>query len=190
MPPAAIATARGPHQGVAPGAAARFAELTRDLSDRAFRTLGALALEQGLPRSVLRAMPDQPVPELDAFLAGAVSTGLLEEERPAPAVPFAAAASQDRWFSLPAAFEQLVLRELHARHQLGDLALALQDGDLARFERAVAVRRLPRRAPPRSSTEWLRAAVCEPFDADWLLRTFGPRALAVAARVLHESLDG
>ncbi|HVW28693.1 MAG TPA: DEAD/DEAH box helicase [Polyangiaceae bacterium] len=186
-------------------ARARFAESTRDLSDASWKLVAAIALEQTLGKSVLARLFGGAPSALDDFLASAVASGLFVPDRAAPAILFAAALADEPWFALHPDYEQLALRELAARRRLrevalelrdlmgarsvADIPLAIQDGDLDRFARAMAVRRLPRKSPPRTAATWLRVAVCEPFDAEWLARVFGADATRVAARVLAESLD-
>jgi superfamily II DNA or RNA helicase len=182
----------------------RFDALTRDCAEQHFTVLSAIALEQTLGKSVLTKLVGGGA-GLDAFLVASVNDGLLLPSREAPAILFAAATATEQWFSVHPDYEQLVLREAHARRTLrdlalalrnllgarsiGDLTLALQDGDLERFARSSAVRRLPRNAPSRTPAEWLRVTVCESFDADWFTRTFGSSALRVATRILGESLE-
>ena len=145
---------------------------------------------------------------LDDFLARAVESGVLVADRapPAIAVPGAPAMMADEeWYSPAPELEQVVLRELHGRRALrevaketrellgarsvSDVTLALQDGDLSRFARVFALRRLPRRVPARTAAEWLRVTVCEPFDAQWFVATFEDSALTTAIQVLAESLS-
>jgi superfamily II DNA or RNA helicase len=184
------------------------------LGTRERRWLGAIALEHAVGRSVLSRVGDDegsairavagPAddPALDAWLTASVASGLLIAVAPG----ITAAASRETELYLLPEHEQLVLRELAASDQLqsiaqatqaqlgarsvSDLTLALQQGDLERFSRRFAARRQPRLVGTRSAAEWLRVTVCEPFDAEWLQRTFGERALELASRVLHESLDG
>ncbi|HEX3593557.1 MAG TPA: hypothetical protein VHU80_00605, partial [Polyangiaceae bacterium] len=183
----------------------RLRALMRGCSEAELRMLGAIALEQTLGKNVLSKLSGGAGAKLDIFLARAVDERLLVPDRAAPAILFAAATAEEPWFSVSPEYEQLLLRDLHARHALrdvalalrdllgarsiGDVTLALQDGDLERFTRALAVRRLPRKAPPRSAAEWLRVTVCEPFDAAWFTGVFGPSATRVATRVLEDGLE-
>ena len=148
------------------GAEERFAASTRDFTEAELRALGAVALEQRLGKRMLAEVGGLGEGKLSLFLARASESGLLLPDRAAPAITFAAATVDEEWFAVHPDYEQIALRVLHAKDLLRDVArltrellearsvsdvtIALQDGDLVRFERAFAQRRLPRRAPPRT----------------------------------------
>jgi superfamily II DNA or RNA helicase len=183
----------------------RFSLLTAGLGAREWRWLGALALEQGLTGSVLVALagPTADAKELDVWTKRAVAQGLLVAVGPTRARGLSSAPSREPGFVLEPELGQLVLRELVRRGQLetvarathgllggrsvADLTLALQLGDLRAFTQRFSTERLPRQVTLRSATEWLRVCVCEPFDAAWLVRTWGDEADAIALRVLRDS---
>ncbi|HEX4338956.1 MAG TPA: DEAD/DEAH box helicase [Polyangiaceae bacterium] len=186
-------------------ASERFASSTVGWSDDDLKLVAAIALEQSLARPALKRLFPPGGAALDAALARAAEAGLIVRSRPMPSILFAAAMSDEASFAVHPEYEQLVLRELHARGMLRDVAralrdelgarsiadipLALQDGDLERFTRALAVRRL-RDGPERTAAEWLRLTVCEPFDAEWFTRLFGGAVWTLGARILRASLEG
>lgn len=191
----------------APGGAAaeRFRALTRSFSGAQWRALAAIALEQIIGESTLAKVAELDGAQRESFLARGTESGLLVADRAPPAVPFAGALAEERWFSVHPDYEQLSLRELHRRGQLravagilrdvlgarsvGAISLSLQEGDLEKFSRAIAAPRLPRRGPERTAAEWLRLSICEPWDPEWMEEVHGDAALPVAVRVLRESLD-
>jgi superfamily II DNA or RNA helicase len=158
-----------------------FEELTASYGEEEWRLLAAIAAEGMLPRAVLSKIGDP------SALRSELVVGSKE-------------------LSIAAEYEQLVLRRamelgvlahvvdetraiLEGRSQ-SHVAFALQTGDLTAFDRAAAMRRLPRAVPFPSAAEWLYAAICRPFDAAWMERTFGDRTREVVERVLRESLSG
>jgi len=185
----------------------RFSLLTAGLSAREWRWLGAVALEHGLARGVLLALAGEGFDGkvLDAWLKQSVAAGLLVSVGPTRALALTSAPSREPGFAVQPELAQLVLRELTRRDALSaialathgllggrsvsDLGLALQLGDYRTFVRRFSVERLPRQIPLRTAAEWLRVSVCEPFDAAWLVATWGDEAEAVATRVLRECLE-
>jgi superfamily II DNA or RNA helicase len=185
----------------------RFSLLTASLSPGEWRGLGAIALEHGLARGVLLALAGEGADGklLDAWLKRSLAAGLLVSVGPTRALALTSAPSREPGFAVHPELAQLVLRELTRRDALSaialathgllggrsvsDLGLALQLGDYRTFARRFSVERLPRQIPLRSASEWLRVSVCEPFDAKWLLATWGDEAEAVATRVLRECLE-
>jgi superfamily II DNA or RNA helicase len=185
----------------------RFSLLTAGLSAREWRWLGAVALEHGLARGVLLALAGEGFDGklLDAWLKQSVAAGLLVSVGPTRALALTSAPSREPGFAVQPELAQLVLRELARRDALSaialathgllggrsvsDLGLALQLGDYRTFVRRFSVERLPRQIPLRTASEWLRVSVCEPFDAAWLVKTWGDEAEAVATRVLRECLE-
>jgi superfamily II DNA or RNA helicase len=185
----------------------RFSLLTAGLQPREWRWLGAIALEHGLSRGVLLALAGEGFDAklLDAWLKQSVSAGLLISVGPTRALALTSAPSREPGFAVHPELSQLALRELTRRDALSaialsthgllggrsvsDLGLALQLGDYRTFVRRFSVERLPRQIPLRTAAEWLRVSVCEPFDAAWLLSTWGDEAEAVATRVLRECLE-
>jgi superfamily II DNA or RNA helicase len=194
----------------------RFSLLVAGLEPGQWRLLGALALEHGLARGVLVALDAVPgappvvgpTPRsiaLDAWLKRAVGSGLLVTVGPTRALGLTSAPSREAGYAVAPDLAQLVLRELARRGTLpdiarasrdllggrsvADLSLALSLGDYRNFARRFSSERLPRQIALRSAAEWLRVWLCEPFDAQWLERTWGEEADAIALRVLRESLD-
>lgn len=186
----------------------RFEALVATLAPRELRWLGAVASEQALERSALSrfAGPLEVGSSLGEWLSAAVTRGLLVELGPPGRLGMSSVPAREPLFGVPAAEEQLILRELEARNELAAvaektegllgarsvsrLALALTRGDLPTFERHHGVPRLPRPVPTRTRAEWLRASVCEPFDPGWFERTWGAAAPRLGAHIQHESLDG
>jgi superfamily II DNA or RNA helicase len=185
----------------------RFSLLTAGLSARDWRWLGAVALEHGLARGVLLALAGEGFDAklLDAWLKQSVANGLLVSVGPTRALALTSAPSREPGFAVHPELAQLVLRELKRRDALSaialathgllggrsvsDLGLALQLGDYRTFVRRFSVERLPRQIALRTAAEWLRVSICEPFDAAWLVATWGDEAEAVATRVLRECLE-
>jgi superfamily II DNA or RNA helicase len=185
----------------------RFSLLSAGLTAEHWRWLGALALEHGLSRGVLLALAGSTADAraLDAWLAQGVTGGLLVSVGPTRALSLTSAPSRESGYALGPELGQLVLRELTRRGSLreialathdllggrsvSDLALALQQGDYRAFAQRFSVERLPRQTPLRTAAEWLRVSIVEPFDADWLVATWGGEALAIATRVLGECLE-
>ncbi len=191
---------------IAPQLSDRFSLLSVGLTAEQWRWLGAIALEHGLSRSVLLALSGEAADpkSLDAWLKQSSTAGLLVSVGPTRALSLTSAPSREPGYALGPELGQLVLRELSRRgllkdlalathgllgaRSVSDLALALQLGDYRTFVRRFSVERLPRQTPLRTAAEWLRVSICEPFDAAWLLRTWGEDAQAIAMRVLSESL--
>jgi len=184
----------------------RFSLLTAGLGLREWRWLGALALEHGLSRGVLLALAGEADGKsLDAWLKQGVQAGLLAAVGPTRALSLTSAPSRESGYAVGPGLAQLVLRELSRRDALRDIALAthgllgarsvsdlglaLQLGDYRTFVRRFSPERLPRQTPLRSTAEWLRVSICDPFDAVWLAATWGDDADAVAVRVLREALQ-
>ncbi|HYQ18796.1 MAG TPA: hypothetical protein VEQ58_23635, partial [Polyangiaceae bacterium] len=185
----------------------RFSLLSAGLTSLQWRWLGAIALEHGLSRGVLVALSGEnpDVKALDAWLKQSSASGLLMSVGPTRALSLTSAPSREPGYALSPDLGQLVLRSLTRRGALQDIALsthnllggrsvsdlglALQLGDYRTFVRRFSVERLPRQTPLRTAAEWLRVSICEPFDENWLLHTWGDEANAVATRVLGESLD-
>jgi superfamily II DNA or RNA helicase len=185
----------------------RFSLLTGRASPLEWRFLGAIGLEHGLSRGVLVALAGEgaDTKALDAWLKQSVTSGLLRAVGPTRALSLSNAPTREPGYSLAPDMAQLVLRDLARRGALqdvalathgllggrsvSDLGLALQLGDYASFTRRFSVERLPRQVPLRSAAEWLRVSLCEPFDAAWLLATWGGDAHAMAMRVLQSSVE-
>ncbi len=185
----------------------RFSLLTGRASALEWRWLGAIALEHGLSRGVLVALAGEgaDLKAMDAWLKQSVASGLLLSVGPTRALSLSSAPTREPGFSLAPDMSQLVLRELARRGALqevalathgllggrsvSDLGLALQLGDYRTFARRFSVERLPRQIPLRTAAEWLRVSLCEPFDAAWLVATWGEDAHAMAVRVLRDSVE-
>jgi superfamily II DNA or RNA helicase len=185
----------------------RFSLLTGRATPLEWRLLGAVGLEHGLARGVLVALAGEgaDVKALDAWLKQSVTSGLLRAVGPTRALSLTSAPTREPGYALAPDVAQLVLRELARRgvlqdvalatHNLlggrsvSDLGLALQLGDYRSFARRFSVERLPRQIPLRTAAEWLRVSLCDPFDAAWMLSTWGDEALSVATRVLQGSVE-
>ncbi|HKY39692.1 MAG TPA: DEAD/DEAH box helicase [Polyangiaceae bacterium] len=185
----------------------RFSLLSAGLSSRQWRLLGAIALEQGLSRGVLLALSGEGADAkvLDAWLNRAVASGLVVPVGPTRTLSLTQAPHRESGYAPSPELGQLVLRSLAQRGSLpeiarvthdllgarsvGDLALALVSGDYTTFTKRFSAERLPRQIALRSREAWLRAAICEPFDATWLKKTWGEQAHAIALQVLREALD-
>ena len=188
------------------------AALTADFDSRQWDWLGAIALEEALPKSALVKMlgPPRTAPSdaamaaLESWLASSIETGLIADVGPALAFSLTSSPRREPIYAMSPAHAQLTLRRLAGNGRLeeiarasgaalearsvADLALALQAGDLVRYTRRASMPRLGERPGARSAAEGLRASICEPFDAAWLERTWGKRALEVGVRVLEQSL--
>ena len=167
-----------------------------DLSPQDWAVLGALAVERALPQSTLEELCPPPAMPAPLWLKQAQTSGLVV------AVRNQRSGSLKPHYSVSPELEQRVLRQLSRRGELdaiaamtralltvrsvSDLSVALQRGQLAEFVRRYAARKRPPEVGPSTRAEWLRRALCEPFDADWLLATFGDGAAATAAFVLEE----
>ncbi len=194
----------------------RLGVLTSHLDAQRWRWLGAIAVEQAVGRSVLAKMGRAPGSlrsdadlgeasvALDEWLEEAKSSGLLFTVDPIRALTLSPSATREPVVSVRPELEQLVLRALGTSDELedvaletqallgarsvGDLTVLLQRGDAEPFLQRFARRRLPQ-TEARTSSEWLRLALCEPFDAEWMEATFKSRTMAIATRVLADCLD-
>ncbi|MDF3069647.1 MAG: SNF2-related protein [Polyangiaceae bacterium] len=185
----------------------RFSLLTGRASELEWRWLGAIGLEHGLSRGVLVALAGEgaDTKALDAWLKHSVTSGLLRAVGPTRALSLSSAPTREPGYALAPDMAQLVLRALARRGALqevalathgllggrsvSDLGLALQLGDYRSFAKRFSVERLPRQIPLRTAAEWLRVSLCEPFDAAWLVATWGEDAHATAMRVLQSSAE-
>jgi superfamily II DNA or RNA helicase len=177
---------------------------TEGLGEREWRLISAIAIEQALGLATLTRLAGAPSDWAAPFLESAVASGLLVPVA-TPGVLSLAPAPREPVFAVHPELEQRVVRRLAARGELAalagethaliegrsvsDLVVALHAGDLRVFARRAAAPRLPRVVPARTEAEWLRAAVMEPFDPEWLRRAFGERAVSVAVRVVAECVD-
>ena len=160
--------------------------------------LGALACEQALPLGVLETLCPKPALSAAAWLKRMQSEGWVVSAGPLRT------GSLKPHFAVHPDYRELVLRRLAERGELeaiarvtralltlrsvSDLTLALQSGNLAKFQERFAARKRPPELGPSNRAEWLRRSLCEPFDPEWLARVWGGDALAVAALVLSECL--
>lgn len=157
-----------------------------------------MAVEQALPLGTLEELSPPPAMPAVAWLKQAQTLGLVI------AVRSQRSGSLKPHYAVHPDYEQHVLRRLHVRGELepiatatrtlltvrsvSDLAMALQRGALDEFLRRYATRKRPPEIGPTTRAEWLRRALCEPFDPEWLLTTFRADALRAAALVLEECL--
>ena len=178
----------------------RFLALSAEFNAQDWTLLGALAIEQALPQSVLEQLSPPPAMPAVAWLKRAQTTGWVIAAR------LHRTGSLKPHFSVHPDFEQLVLRRIARTDQLqeiatvtralltirsvSDLTVALQTGQLADFQRRWAARKRAPEAGPSTRAEWLRRALCEPFDPAWLKRVWAGDAQRVACLVLEECLIG
>ncbi|MGZ3421092.1 MAG: SNF2-related protein [Polyangiales bacterium] len=168
---------------------ARFDELTASFDAEQWRWLAAIAAEELLPRATLARLVSPRDPS--AWLAASIGSGLLVSK---PELSVAPAFCQ---LALRRVAELGILahvadetRALLEARSVSHVALALQSGDLEAFERTAEMRRLPRQLAFPTAATWLRECLCQPFDAEWMERTFGHQTRDVVERVLRESLEG
>src|SRR5450631_4144075 len=176
----------------------RFSAFAAALNVQDWTLLGAIASEQALPVSVLESLSPAPAVPGAAWLKKAQLAGWVVPARRLRSP------SLKPHFAVHPDFEQLVLRRLSESGELeriaavmralltmrsvSDLTLALQSGGLDDFQRRFAARKNPPEAGPATRAEWLRRSLCEPFDAEWLVRVWGDHALRVATLALEECL--
>ncbi|HKO49145.1 MAG TPA: hypothetical protein VJV79_15540, partial [Polyangiaceae bacterium] len=176
----------------------RFLALSAELGAQDWTLLGALATEQALPQSVIEQLSPPPAMPGAAWLKRAQTAGWVVSAR------LQRSGSLKPHFSVHPDYEQLVLRRLAGTGELdeiaaamrtlltvrsvSDLALALQAGRLADFQRRYAARKRAPESGPSTRAEWLRRSLCEPFDPAWLTRVWGTDAERVASLVLAECL--
>ena len=178
----------------------RFDSLSAGLVEQDWTLLGALAIEQALPQSVIEQLSPAPAVSAVAWLKRAETAGWVvsaRRERSGSLKPY---------FSVHPDYEQLVLRRLASTGELApiasvmrslltirsvsDLTLALQTAKLGDFLRRYAARKRAPEAGPSTRAEWLRRSLCEPFDPAWLTRVWGADAQEAAGLVLQECLIG
>jgi superfamily II DNA or RNA helicase len=175
----------------------RFRAASASFSEQDWVLLGAVACEEALAESTLEKLSPSPALPARAWLARAQGAGLVVPARPNRT------GSLKPHFAVHADYRELVLRELAARGELeaiarvtrtlltvrsvSDLTLALQAGALDEFRRRFSLRKQAPEFGPTTSAEWLRRALCEPFDPIWLERVWQADARRVAALVLAES---
>ena len=183
-----------------PALTQRFEALGADFSAQDWTLLGALAVEQALPQSVIEQLSPAPAMPAAAWLKRAQTAGWVVSTR------LQRSGSLKPHFSVHPDYEQLVLRHLARTDELteiasamrtlltvrsvSDLTLALQSGKLAEFQRRYAARKRAPEAGPSTRAEWLRRSLCEPFDPAWLEQTWGGDAERVCSLVLAECLIG
>ena len=180
-------------------------ESPEGLGPREQRLVSAIALEQALGLAALTKLAGGAAegPWVARFLDTSTASGLLVTVA-APGSMSLAPAPREPMFAVSRHLEQRVLRRLSSSElsslanethallegrSVSDVTVALQSGDLRALTVRAAAPRLPRVVAARTEAEWLRAAVCEPFEPVWLARVFGERAVAVAVRVASECVD-
>ncbi len=162
--------------------------------------LGALAIEQALPQSVIEQLSPPPAMPAPMWLKRTQTEGWVVPAR------LPRSGSLKPHFAVHPDYEQLVLRQLAESGELeriaavlrvllsarsvSDLTLALHSGGLDEFQRRYAARKRPPESAASTRAEWLRRSLCEPFDALWLTRAWGDDALRVSTLVLEECLIG
>ena len=176
----------------------RFEVTSATFSEQDWSLLGALAIEQALPQSVIEQLSPAPAMPASLWLSRAQTEGWVVPAR------LPRSGSLKPHFAVHPDYEQLVLRELAASGKLepiarvlhallsarsvSDLTLALHSGGLDAFQRSYAARKRPPETPAGTRAEWLRRSLCEPFDPRWLVRTWGDDAIRVSTLVLEECL--
>ncbi|HEY4103765.1 MAG TPA: DEAD/DEAH box helicase [Polyangiaceae bacterium] len=175
----------------------RFRAASSSFNEQDWVLLGAIACEEALSQSTLEKLSPGPALAAGAWLARAEGAGLVVPARPNRT------GSLKPHFAVHADYRELVLRALAERAELAaiarvtralltvrslsDLNLALQAGALDEFRRRFALRKQAPEFGPTTGAEWLRRALCEPFDAAWLERVWQADARRVSALVLVES---
>ncbi len=178
----------------------RFRKLRGDFTEQDFALLGALACERALSLAVLEKLSPEPALPAGIWLRHKQADGLVVPVRPRRTP------SLKPHFGLHPDYRELALRELSERGELepiarvtqallgarslADLTLALQRGQLDELERRFALRKNAPEFGPRTSAEWLRESINEPFDPIALERVWREQSLAIAARVLVEAATG
>jgi len=178
----------------------RFSALSAGFNTQDWALLGAIASEQALPQSVIEQLSPAPAMPGAAWLKRAETAGWVVAAR------LPRSASLKPHFSVHPDHAQLVLRHLAGTGELNDIAavmrrlltvrsvsdltMALQTGKLSDFQRRYASRKRAPETGPSTRAEWLRRSICEPFDQDWLIRTWGADAERVTTLVLAECLIG
>jgi len=186
--------------GTATARRERFLSLSAELNAQDWTLLGALAIEQALPQSVIEQLCPAPAMPAAAWLKRAENAGWVVSAR------LPRSGSLKPHFSVHPDYEQLVLRHLASTRELneialgmrrlltirsvGDLTLALQAGKLSDFQQRYAARKRAPESGPSTRAEWLRRSICEPFDPEWLTRTWGSDAERGTSLVLAECLIG
>lgn len=176
----------------------RFSTLSAGLNTQDWTLLGAIACEQALPQTVIEQLSPAPAMPGTAWLKRAQTEGWIVSAR------LPRSGSLKPHFSVHPDYAQLVLRHLAGAGELNeiasvtrrlltlrsvsDLTLALQSGRLSDFQRRYAARKRAPDCGPNTRAAWLRHSICEPFDADWLLRVWAGDAERVATLVLAECL--
>jgi superfamily II DNA or RNA helicase len=191
--------------GVPADVAARFRELTQELSTRQWLALGVVAVEPSAPESAVASLLEGGSDS--AFVDAGLASGLLlnagSRERPVFGQGFRA----ERLLSLPPGFRTLALRKLQAGGRLNELgeraggasvrgsvagfSLSLLSGERRALEEAI--RSLHGRHDIERVGSWarrlLRELLCSPFDATWLEQTWGNLAPLLAEQVLLDALE-
>ena len=186
--------------------------LLDSFSDRTWRVLGAVAVERVLGQSACAKLFERWQPERTpshrvaaTWLQRCVDAGVLVAATAVRPVTFSARVPVEDGFSVAPWLRERVLRRLAGQGELPSIAtltgellgarsgapltLALQRGSMT--ELAARFPRPPRRPAvgPASLSEWLRASICDPFDADWFERTWRSDARLIAERVLEDALS-
>jgi len=176
----------------------RFDALSARFGAQDWTLLGALASERALPQSVIEQLSPAPAMPAAAWLKQAETAGWVISAR------LQRSGSLRPHYSVHPDYEQLVLRRLASTGKLeeiaramrtlltvrsvSDLTLSLQAGTLSDFQRRYAARKRAPESGPSTRAEWLRRALCEPFDPVWLTQVWGGDAERVASLVLAECL--
>lgn len=190
----------------------RYRFLTAGLQPAHFRLLGALALELELTNGQFCALKSAGIerrpgvnlprhPLLETWAASGLVYRSESSQRPRRRALF------EPVFGVQPEYRQLVLRQLTESGELesvamethralegrsmGPLTVALQQGDLAAFDRFVSVLRAQDSALSGSFfAEALRESINEPFDRESFEETWQKRSIEVAARVLTDAAWG
>jgi len=165
--------------------------------------LNLLAVEHGLTRAQLHRTsgPDEGPGDVDAWVEARLEQGIIvarpssskrswDGAGPRLALAGDAAQATIRSLAREGDLDDVVDegRRLFGARAMGEVTLALQRGDLIAFDRLLGHRK--KRLAPVSAASWLRASVCDGFDAEWLERIYEHQTPTVVARVLSEALHG
>jgi len=181
-----------------------FDVLTAQLDTEQWRALGVLACEHKLAPSAFEKLgfADRLYP----WFAGCVERGLLLDAGVVHGLDFTRRISGERAITIAPSCRPLVMRHFVERDafatlrgdarvvagnkSVGGFMVALYSGDMQTLlaELTELKRRQARDEGERFARDRLREAVSAPFDANWLLRTWGQFAELLGEQVLGDAL--
>ena len=181
-----------------------FASLTVQLDPEQWRVLGVLACEHKLAPGAFEKLGFSA--KLQPWLVSCVERRLLLDAGVVHGLDYTRRVSGERAIAIAPSYRALVLRHLAERNAIetlrgdarvvagnnsvGGFMTALYSGDMPNLmtELAELKRRQARSEGESFARERLREAVCSPFDADWLMRTWGQFAELLGEQVLADAL--